>query len=420
MKRRTRIILFLLAVPILIALIYRPAAEEYWVHEFEHTQLSDEFLCEGATFGDVSGDGQMDYVSGAYWYEGPDFSARHAYYEPEPFSIETYSKCFLVFTEDFNQDNLEDIFVVGFPGEVSTWYKNPGKTAGHWEAFEITDEVSNESPAFIDITGDGQPELIHIKNGRYGYSEPDWQNPEAPWPFTPISEDRGLTRFTHGLGVGDVNGDGRMDLLEAKGWYEQPASLAGNPVWRHHSYEFAEVGGSQMYAYDVDGDGDNDIISSEYAHGWGLLWFEHVKDADGITFKKHRIMGETPEENPYSVAFSGLHAIDLVDMDGDGVKDIITGKRYWAHMGRDPGELMPTVIYWFKIDQQEDGSVDFKPYFIGDETGVGTQVVVKDYNDDGLPDLVIGNKKGAAYYVHTKRAVSKEEWEAAQPELAVH
>jgi hypothetical protein len=108
--------------------------------------------------------------------------------------------------------------------------------------------------------------------------------------------------------------------------------------------------------------------------------------------------------------------VDLVDIDGDGVRDIITGKRYWAHMGRDPGEYMPTVIYWFKIDRQADGAVDFIPYLIGDQTGVGTQVVVKDFNNDELPDIAIGNKKGTAYYVHTKRSVPEDVWKAAQPE----
>ncbi len=107
--------------------------------------------------------------------------------------------------------------------------------------------------------------------------------------------------------------------------------------------------------------------------------------------------------------------MDLVDMDNDGVKDLITGKRFWAHMGKDPGGNMEPVIYWFKTERLENGSVDFIPHFVSSATGVGTQLVVDDYNGDDLPDIVVGNKKGTAVYTHRKMAVTREQWEEAQP-----
>jgi hypothetical protein len=222
-------------------------------------------------------------------------------------------------------------------------------------------------------------------------------------------------KFTHGLGLGDVDADGRLDLLEKNGWWEQPASLAGDPVWRFHAQPMG-AGGSQMHAYDVNGDGLSDIITGLEAHGFGLAWYEQYREGTDIRFRQHVIMNKEPQENSYGVKFSELHAIDLVDIDGDGVKDIVTGKRFWSH-GRtgDPDRNAPGVLYWFKLARNRDGSVDFVPHQIDDNSGVGTQVVATDINGDGLPDIVVGNKKGTFVHLHQKTSVTREEWEKAQP-----
>ncbi len=204
------------------------------------------------------------------------------------------------------------------------------------------------------------------------------------------------------MGVGDVNGDKRLDLLEKDGWWEQPASLAGDPVWRFHKLPMG-TGGSQMHVYDVNGDGLNDIISALEAHGFGLAWYEQYREGSEIRFREHVFMNKDPKENKYGVKFSELHAIDLVDMDGDGVKDIVTGKRFWSHgrMG-DPDRNDQAVLYWFKLVRGADKGVDFVPYLIDNDSGVGTQVVATDINGDGLPDIVVGNKKGAFVHLQMK------------------
>jgi hypothetical protein len=406
---------------------------DYKLRTFDKKQLSNEFWSEGANIGDFNHDGKMDVVSGPYWWEGPDFSKRHEYApaaqkftrknddgseqkDVKGFDPLGYSKNFFAFTYDFNHDGWTDILIIGFPGEDTSWYENPKGREGDWQRHIAIDVTDNESPTFGDLTGDGKPELICSSKGAYGYGEPDWNDPSKPWKWHNISPNNHYHKFTHGLGYGDVNGDGRPDLLEKDGWWEQPASLEGDPVWKRHPYQFTKDGGSQMYVYDVDGDGDNDVIASLAAHGYGLAWYENVKDDKGeITFKEHLIMGKDASQNKYGVHFAQMHSVDLVDMDGDGIKDIITGKRWWAHGPK--GDVEPNVapaLYWFKIVRGQNG-VDFVPHFISDASGVGTQVVVGDVNGDGMPDVVVGNKRGTFVYTQKVRKVSKAQYEKAQP-----
>ena len=419
-------------------------ANDYTLHTFKKTQLSDKFWGEGATFGDLNRDDKSDIVSGPYWYEGPDFTKRHEYYpatttfklkKPDgseqtiegfegALGIENkYSDNFFAFTHDFNRDGWNDILIIGFPGEWTAWFENPKGKEGHWTKHIVFNKTDNESPTFTDITGDGKPELICSTQGQYGYAEPDWNDASKPWKFHPITPNKKYQKFTHGLGVGDVNGDGRQDLLEKDGWWEQPKSLDGDPLWTFHEFAFTpnSHGGAQMYAYDVNGDKLPDIITSHWAHGFGLAWYEQVRNGNDISFKQHAIMSTEQKRvpNEYGVCFCELHAIDLVDMDGDGLKDIVTGKRFWSH-GRlgDPDRDSPAVLYWFKLERGKDKTTRFLPFQIDDASGVGTQVVAMPCSNKKLPDIVVGNKRGTFYFQHQTRKVSRAEWEAAQPKPA--
>lgn len=400
----------------MLATISLPAqAAEQQLTRWRTVTLSEEFYSEGATAADFNRDGQTDIVAGPFWYEGPDFKARHAIYDPKPFDPHGYSDNFFAYAEDVNGDGWQDVLIYGFPGQDASWFENPKGQDRYWPRHRVLSEVSNESPTYVDIDGDGKQDIVCSLGGHYGYATRAADDPFTPWRFHKISDDSAGGRFTHGMGVGDVNGDGRLDLLEKNGWWEQPASLDGDPQWKKHAFAFSGPGGAQMYAYDLDGDGDNDVITSLAAHGYGVVWFEHISQGGQIDFKQHVIVGSTTQENRYGVRFSQPHAIELADIDGDGVQDIVTGKRYWAHGPHGDAEPnAPAVLYWFRTVRDNQGGVDFVPQRIHDNSGIGVEVKARDVNGDGNLDIVVGNKKGAFVHIQSRESVTPAEYQRAQ------
>lgn len=407
---------------------------------FQRLHLDRYYWSEGAAFGDLNRDGTMDAISGPYWWEGPGFTQRHELYP----AVTTFtlmkadgteekvpgfegalgkknaysSDNFFSFVYDFDRDGWNDVLTYGLPGTPAFLYVNPQRTGRAWARHQVFDAVDNESPTFTDLTGDGRSEILCNWGGTFGYAAPNWDRVTDHWPFTPISGKGPWGRFNHGLGLGDVNGDGRLDVLERGGWWEQPASQGGGALWTRHPAAFSPAGGAQMFAYDVNGDGLNDVITSIAAHGYGLGWFEQLRERDGAghpQFKAHVFMNVAPSENRYGVAFSQLHALELADVDGDGLKDIITGKCFWAHGPTgDPDPNAPAVLYWFRLTRLSTGQVDWVPHLIDGDSGVGRQIGVADANGDTHPDFIIGNKKGTFVFLSQPRRVSEQEWLSAQ------
>ena len=398
------------------------AADEFTLHTFERQQLTNTYFSEGANAADINGDGVADVVYGPYWFEGPDFTRKHEIYKPVAQNTAGYADNFFNWPYDFNGDGRNDVFVVGFPGTPAYVYENPGKDGfeSHLKKHQVFDWVSNESPQLINIVGDERPELVCTRDGFFGFATVDWDRPFTTWTFHPISEKIASTKFGHGLGIGDVNSDGRMDVIHAGGWFEQPLTHELTSRWLYHETSFSQsYGGAEIYAYDVDGDGDSDIITSHSAHNFGLGWYEQLPAADANdepTFKHHLIMGEHPSENKYGVLFSEPHSVALADIDGDGLKDIITGKTYWSHHKQSPLWDAGAVVYWFKLVRNKDG-VDWIPHKADGDAGIGRQISIVDVNNDKRPDIVVGGMLGSHVLTHQTQSVSKEAWLAAQPKI---
>jgi hypothetical protein len=418
MTMQQRVLVPLAAIMAICAGLTPAAFADHTLHTFARQRLTDVYFSEGISVGDLNRDGQADVVYGPYWFEGPAFTTKHEIYKPVPQNREGYADHFFAWVYDFNGDGWNDVFVVGFPGTPAHVYENPGKqqSGKHWNKHQVFDWVSNESPHFTNLVGDERPELVCTRDGFFGFATVNWDKPFAAWTFHPISAQVTAKRFGHGLGVGDVNGDGRLDVIHAKGWFEQPPRDANKFRWVSHAVSFSNsYGGAEMYAYDVDGDGDNDIITSHAAHDFGLGWYEQVRTDKGITFKHHLIMGFHPSQNHYGVVFSEPHSVQLADIDGDGLKDIITGKTYYSHHKNSPMWDAGAVVYWFKLVRGKEG-VDWLPYKADGEAGIGRQICIADVNDDGLPDIVTGGMKGAHVLKHVRKTVDRATWEKAQPQ----
>ena len=375
------------------------ATTEPWLPRFDTRVLSPDFYSEGAALGDVDGDDAIDLVAGPHWYRGPDFEFRGQLFDAPSFGRDNYSTFFLTFVDDLNADGAPDVIAIGDAGggngsgnPNAFWYENPGpqNLDADWNKHVLFDGlVSNESPNFVDLVDDEAKELVFMTDGKLGFAQRG-ANPTDPWVFTPVGDDFN-TPYVHGLGVGDLNGDGRPDIVEATGWWEQ-----GDGGWERHGVDFkrGSRGGGQMLVFDVDGDMDADVVSSLDAHGYGLSWFEQ-EDVD--TFVHHEILGTgAGAEN-----FSQLHALGAADLNGDGLLDVVTGKRYYAHPSTnpDPGTTEPAVIYWFELSRE--GSAAFRPHPIHDASGVGCNFSIADVTGDGRADVFVSNKQGT--FLHTQQ-----------------
>lgn len=428
---------------------------------YTKVEIHKRFLAESCAIADYNGDDIPDVSSGRRWYEGP-FGAGAAIKEhifrgghddlpnkgTDAAEIDTgVSDDWSDAPYDVDGDGAVDIINIANcdvaenknpnpkpapqPHATAYWYKNPGKAAvaaaeSMWESHIMHADVRLEQHGLVDVDGDGYPEFFGAckdcaPGQTKGYYQGNKANPNAGWVYHPVTKlytfPFGGTGWLHGQGFGDVNKDGISDLLERGGAWIKATGAAPNtkactagapeadcgyyPGTFYDGNAAEERGSAHMYAFDVDGDGDNDIVSADGAHHWGLSWYEQT--APGA-FTKRQFMGSdsAADKAKYGpVVFSEPHAMQVADMDGDGVPDLITGKMRFAHpiAYNDPDPMGDPVLYVFKTTRNtpsaaNGGSVTFTPVQVDKVVGVGRQLSVGHINTDGIMDICIASKLG--------------------------
>ena len=385
---------------------------------FRMQQLDEFFYTWGAGVGDVNRDGVLDVVAGPYYYLGPDYTLRREIYvAPTVNPSDQFPRAGFHFVFDFTGDGWPDI--VAGENRPLFMYVNPKGERRRWAKYPAVPQANSELVLMRDVDGDGKPEAIFgtgtgTPTGTLAYARPDATDPTRPWVVHTVSSP-GMA-YGHSLGAGDVNGDGRLDILQTAGWWEQPAG--GNAsTWVYHPEAFGRwgrsegAGGAELSVYDVNGDKLNDVVTGLNAHGFGVAWFEQKRDTSGvISFVRHMIIDDYSTKNPGDVTISQMHASLAADIDGDGVPDYVTGKRYWSHLESttDADPYGAPVLYWFRTvrNPKAPGGAEFVPELIHNRSGVGSQISAADLNKDGAVDIVTSNVRGTFIFWGRPRAAA--------------
>ena len=330
---------------------------------------------------DVNHDGRMDIVCGTTWYEAPNW-------QPHPVRDVEFIRGryddYACLPADVNGDGWTDFIISNYRSQKLGWVEHPGAKLGPWTEHVVERPGPMETGRLADVDGDGRLDVlpngrdfiawwdIALEKSADGRTTPRWTRHDLP-----------KEAIGHGIGVGDINGDGRADIVGPQGWLEAPVDRRqGRWLW-HPDYNLGRDASVPMQVTDVDGDGDADIVWGR-GHRTGLYWLEQFPGSEG---------SKRWQEHAIDTSWSQAHTVELADLDGDGQVEVVTGKRYLGHDGKDPGEWDPLVIYWYKFDRSK--RIWQRGQISGDgQASFDVDPKIVDLDGDGDLDLLAPGRNG--------------------------
>jgi len=346
---------------------------------FRAHPINPDSAFEAAGIADLDRDGTPDIFCGTHWYRGPDWAPREAR-SLEP--VSGYYNSFAAVPADIDGDGWPDIVDAAWFTQDVFWLRNPGAAGGAWTQHEVDKPGNIETLGAAEVDGDGQLDMLpNTVSGTswYSYATDATAEGGARWTKHALPGDvKG-----HGFGSGDIDGDGRCDLITPQGWWKQSGSRT-EPTWTLQAeFHLGDSASIPVLVCDPDGDGDADLVCG-MAHAYGIFWLEQGRDGQGArTWTRHDI------ENSWSQA----HFLLLVDVDLDGKDEVVTGKRYHAHNGGDPGGNDPQIVVYYDYDSSAGA---WTRHVMDDSGSIGFGIftMAADLDADGDLDVVCPGKGG--------------------------
>ena len=337
-------------------------------------------LSEGVSVFDFDRDGRLDIVSGAYWYQAPNWT-------PHRFRDVGVTNEYVIncgeFALDINGDGYEDILSAGWQEDGIFYYENPRRLGVIWPKRKLASSKDTEGLTMADVDGDGIKDLLISNYSRQPFF---WIRITKGAQFEVHTIQQDGSGNGHGIGFGDIDGDGKGDIVTERGWFRQLDWR--KDLWEYHADFQLHDASIEILVSDVNGDGKADLIYGR-GHAYGLYWLE--QKAKGV-WTPHVI----------DESYSQIHTVAFADLDGDGKPELLAGKRYRAHNEKDPGAFDPLAFYYYKFTPGPKVHFERFPLAVNSLASPGVQLVVRDMDGDGDPDIVIASKAGQYWFENLK------------------